>query len=270
MPPKSYYAVRQGVKKGIFRSWEEAKGLVLGFRGAEYKGFETQGEAVEYMGDGVSSITISEVVVVSNTPILAFDSPASVSASSSSITKPKPKLPIVLCKRILPPLFRNQPSTFELSEIYVDSGQNSQTGVEAWGCVVDAGGRDLIAPHADMFTDIPVRDVVLPIGRRYVLVAKFPGVTFQQNNSGELLATVAGLRLAMKYPAIKVVKGDSTVVLTWWSRHLGADKRKTMDKRKLGYIDELIELRRAFEARGGRLEKIDGKYNLADHGRHRG
>jgi len=283
MPPKSFYAVRKGVEVGIFPTWSSMKGLVSGFRGAEFKGFETKEEAEEYMGGNACSA--SSVPVPTSSASTPASTPASTLASApasapiipsiseetktdSSDPPPSAKRPLRISKPILPPLFRNPLSSLDLTEIYVDGGHNRQTGIEAWGCVVDAGGRDLIAPHSDLFTDIPLRDVVLPVGPRYVFVAKFNDVTSQQNNGAELLATVGGLRLALKYPSIKVLKGDSTVVLTWWSRCLGADKRQTMDPRKVRYIDELIKLRKLFEARGGRLEKIGGKYNLADLGRH--
>ncbi|MFA6972468.1 MAG: RNase H1/viroplasmin domain-containing protein [Gallionella sp.] len=279
MPPKSFYAVRKGVEVGIFPTWSSMKGLVSGFRGAEFKGFETKEEAEEYMGSGSSSgsnacsassvpVTTSSASTPTPTPTPIIPSVSDETKTDSSDPPPSVKRPLRISKPILPPLFRNPLTSLDLTEIYVDGGHNRQTGIEAWGCVVDAGGRDLIAPHSDLFTDIPLRDVVLPVGPRYVFVAKFSDVTSQQNNGAELLATVGGLRLALKYPSVKVLKGDSTVVLTWWSRCLGADKRQTMDPRKVRYIDELIKLRKLFEAQGGRLEKIGGKYNLADLGRH--
>ncbi|MED6220086.1 hypothetical protein PIB30_041553 [Stylosanthes scabra] len=44
-----YYAVREGKKTGIYRSWEEVEELVKGYGGAEHKSFATFEEAVEYM-----------------------------------------------------------------------------------------------------------------------------------------------------------------------------------------------------------------------------
>ncbi len=44
------YAVRKGLKKGIFDTWEECKAAVNGFSGAEYKGFASREEAYEYLG----------------------------------------------------------------------------------------------------------------------------------------------------------------------------------------------------------------------------
>lgn len=47
---KKFYAVRSGRETGIFKTWDECKRLVTGFKGAEYKGFMTLAEAEEYMG----------------------------------------------------------------------------------------------------------------------------------------------------------------------------------------------------------------------------
>lgn len=44
-----YYAVRKGIKPGIYESWGEAEPQVKGFSGAEYKSFKTLSEADIYM-----------------------------------------------------------------------------------------------------------------------------------------------------------------------------------------------------------------------------
>lgn len=49
-----YYAVRVGKEPGIYRSWEDCKNQVHGFKGAEYKSFKTEEEALSYMGLGSS------------------------------------------------------------------------------------------------------------------------------------------------------------------------------------------------------------------------
>lgn len=49
---KKYYAVRKGRSPGIYRTWEECRKNTNGFSGAEYKGFQTKEEAIEYMGKG--------------------------------------------------------------------------------------------------------------------------------------------------------------------------------------------------------------------------
>ncbi len=44
-----YYAVRQGHKVGIFKTWEECKQSVDGYSGAEYKSFTSLVSAQEYL-----------------------------------------------------------------------------------------------------------------------------------------------------------------------------------------------------------------------------
>lgn len=46
---KKYYAVRQGRRVGIFRSWDECKAQVDGYSGTEYKSFLTEKEAKAYI-----------------------------------------------------------------------------------------------------------------------------------------------------------------------------------------------------------------------------
>ena len=44
-----YYAVANGRQIGIFRTWDETKALVNGFKGAKYKSFKTLQEAQDYL-----------------------------------------------------------------------------------------------------------------------------------------------------------------------------------------------------------------------------
>ena len=46
-----YYAVKKGLKTGIFRTWEECKANVSGYSGASYKSFKTKAEAEAYIRD---------------------------------------------------------------------------------------------------------------------------------------------------------------------------------------------------------------------------
>lgn len=45
-----FYAVRNGIKPGIYRTWDECKAMTHGVSGAEYKSFPTLAEAEAYMG----------------------------------------------------------------------------------------------------------------------------------------------------------------------------------------------------------------------------
>ncbi|KAG0561559.1 hypothetical protein KC19_9G073300 [Ceratodon purpureus] len=49
-PIKRYYAVRRGIRPGVYSSWGECAEMVIGFKGAIYKGFETREEAVSFVG----------------------------------------------------------------------------------------------------------------------------------------------------------------------------------------------------------------------------
>lgn len=45
-----YYAVRNGKKPGIYRSWEACRAMVHGYPGAVYKSFGTEEEALAFLG----------------------------------------------------------------------------------------------------------------------------------------------------------------------------------------------------------------------------
>ncbi|MNB77491.1 Ribonuclease H [compost metagenome] len=49
MSSKKFYAVRKGRVPGIYQNWEECKGQIDGFSGAEYKSFATSAAAIEYL-----------------------------------------------------------------------------------------------------------------------------------------------------------------------------------------------------------------------------
>lgn len=49
---KKYYAVKCGRETGIFESWDICKSLVTGFKGAQFKGFETLADAENYLKGG--------------------------------------------------------------------------------------------------------------------------------------------------------------------------------------------------------------------------
>jgi hypothetical protein len=45
-----FYAVLKGRQPGIYLSWHDCKNQVDGYSGARYKGFQTRGEAEEFLG----------------------------------------------------------------------------------------------------------------------------------------------------------------------------------------------------------------------------
>ncbi len=50
---KKFYAVKKGKAPGIYNTWEECREQVDGYGGAEFKKFNTENEAKEFMGIGI-------------------------------------------------------------------------------------------------------------------------------------------------------------------------------------------------------------------------
>ena len=57
-----YYAVRKGLNVGIYRTWDECKAQVLGYKGAEYKSFTTLIEAENFMKGEINYKTNKQTV----------------------------------------------------------------------------------------------------------------------------------------------------------------------------------------------------------------
>ena len=55
MAKKNFYAVRVGLKTGIFKTWDECSSYVGGYPGAKFKGFALLSEAEEFMNIGTLS-----------------------------------------------------------------------------------------------------------------------------------------------------------------------------------------------------------------------
>lgn len=53
MAKKKYYAVRKGMKTGIFTDWSECRNYVFGYPGAEYKSFTDRKSAEAFMTSSV-------------------------------------------------------------------------------------------------------------------------------------------------------------------------------------------------------------------------
>ena len=52
-----FYAVRKGIKTGIFTDWNEVDLIVKNFSGAEYKSFKEKKEAIIWMNKGLGALT---------------------------------------------------------------------------------------------------------------------------------------------------------------------------------------------------------------------
>lgn len=55
-----YYAVKEGLSRGIFLTWEECKASVSGYSGAVYKSFKTRQEAEAFLGIGQADVCKTE------------------------------------------------------------------------------------------------------------------------------------------------------------------------------------------------------------------
>ncbi len=152
--------------------------------------------------------------------------------------------------------------------LYADGGMNKQTGDEAWGSVVDDNYKDVISEYLHLVKDLNIKNVNLPAGSRNIVVSNFTDVKSQQNNGAELLSLLVALRVAKYNKDIEIIYYDSTTVNCWSTKGPLAKTLKKMDKNKLAYIQECIELRKYFEGRGGKVLKIEGKNNKADLGYH--
>jgi len=156
--------------------------------------------------------------------------------------------------------------------IYVDGGQNGLSGKDAWARVVDNLGNDLLDKYRNLLSDMTLKDVNLPVAKCTVIVANFTDVKKNQNNGAELLALIAGLRIAQHMPSVTKVATDSETVWKWWSvGHIGEKSKGHMDAKKMGYIQECATLRKAFEQQKGKfVVQIPGNNNPADLGFHKG
>ncbi len=86
------------------------------------------------------------------------------------------------------------------------------------------------------------------------------------NNFGELTGLFAALKYAKKNN-IKVICGDSNLVIEYWSR--GRYNSDGLEKDTVELIKKVTLLRTEFEKNGGTVKKISGDVNPADLGFHK-
>lgn len=152
--------------------------------------------------------------------------------------------------------------------IYVDGGHGKYSEDEGWGSVVDGKGNDLLAKYFFLFPDMNIKKVSLPGGDRYIIISSFSDVKFQQNNGAELLAMVAGIRIALFTKKYFEVRSDSQLCVKYWSKSLNIISSQKMSLEKISWINLLISLRKNFEEKGGSIVQINGSENIADLGYH--
>ena len=160
----------------------------------------------------------------------------------------------------------------ESNTLFVDGGHNKMTENEAWASVVNHDNKCMITHYKDstLFSDLTLKEVELPVGKRNIVISSFDDVKIQQNNGAELLAMVIGLRIAEMDKTITTIKGDSDLIIKWWSKgKVNKTTKSKMDKRKIAFIEECKNLRDIFELRKGQIIKISGTDNKADLGYHK-
>jgi len=91
-----FYAVRRGVKPGVYTSWPECQEQIVGFRGAQFKKFATEEEA----GDFVKG---KKVDVVDKREVKDKDKSSNGSEASSSKAKKPAKKDTAVDYASLPP-----------------------------------------------------------------------------------------------------------------------------------------------------------------------
>jgi ribonuclease H-related protein len=136
-----------------------------------------------------------------------------------------------------------------LPGIYFDAGTGRGKGVEIR--VTDARGADLL------HTTLPAAKI-----NKFGTHRLSPAST---NNYGELLAAKYALQIAIR-EGITLVAGDSKLIVEYWSR---GHVKKDMPKRTRDLAEEVAELRKAHEVKGGEVALISGDDNPADLGFHR-
>lgn len=250
-----FYAVKVGRIPGVYTTWNECSRHVTGFNGAIYKSFPTLQEAEAYIG-------------IQNNQIKKYGISIENSSQSSSDN-------LVYNIRKINENTENIENrcTWEFDStctIFVDGGYNRHTAPNAYGSVTNHKGFDLIEGNKHLLRDLEIVRVELPVGVRELIVCNFGGVS-QQNNGAELMAMVAGLRIALHYISnhykIKNIASDSQLIVEYWSK--GRYKRDGLDSNKIFYIEELKRLREIFESYGGVIQKISADSgNPADLGYH--
>lgn len=72
MAKKKIYAIKKGKQTGLFYSWNECKEAVNGYSGAEYKGFETEEEAKDYLENKIQEIKAEEREEIIDNKLVAY------------------------------------------------------------------------------------------------------------------------------------------------------------------------------------------------------
>lgn len=115
--PKKYYAIRKGLKQGIFESWDLCKQFTAGYSGAEYKSFSSLEDAQDYLN--MVGLNEGQTVINENVKIEKDDV-------------------ILNAIKALP----NVPE--DTLRVYVDGSFDIKTFRYAFGCVIITPQDDII------------------------------------------------------------------------------------------------------------------------------
>lgn len=86
------------------------------------------------------------------------------------------------------------------------------------------------------------------------------------NNFGELVGLFSAIKYALKYNINKIF-GDSNLVIEYWSK--GRFNEENLDKDTIDLIKKVTIMRKEYENKEGKIEKISGDINPADLGFHK-
>lgn len=136
--------------------------------------------------------------------------------------------------------------------VYFDSGTGGGNGAEI--NVTDKEGLPLLYAAVDQDQLTPRGTYLLPRGAT--------------NNYGELLACLCAMKVARAL-GIKLVCGDSALVIDYWSKGHVSKEKRGKDPQLVKLVREAARLRKEFEADGGALRHVPGRINPADLGFHR-
>jgi len=248
MKTKIYAVVTGRNGPGIYKTWAECSDQVSGYKNSIFKSFSTINDATNYLK--INNITLKEDSNLINI----------INANTNThIVTPIYKTP----NQIL------YSDDYDVTKsIYVDGGQNKLTLPDAYGCVTNNLGEDLLVSNMNYIDDLKFKEVELPIGKRICIIVNFNDC-FQQNNSAELMSAIVGLRIAINSNnKIKYICSDSKLIVDFWSKYLKLETMEKMPLEKSNYVKMLIHLTKTFENIGGKLIKISGDNNPADLGFH--
>jgi ribonuclease HI len=249
MKTKIYAVVAGRNGPGIYKTWSECSEQVSGYKNSIFKSFSTLNDATNYLKNNNITLDSSKLINIDTNNI----------DTNITIVKPMYKIP----NQIL------YSDNYDVTKsIYVDGGQNALTLPNAYGCVTNNLGEDLLTSNMNYIDDLNFKEVELPIGKRICIIVNFNDC-FQQNNGAELMSAIVGLRIAINSnDTIKYICSDSKLIVDFWSKYLKPETMEKMPLEKSNYVKMLIHLTKTFENIGGKLIKISGDNNPADLGFH--